>query len=406
MRSQITLGVGVTQIHGTVAPGFEPVRDAFAANFSTGGDIGAAVTVYRRGEKIVDLWGGVADVDTGREWRQDTLQLVFSTTKGVTATVAHLLVQRGELDLDAPVAKYWPEFAAEGKQDIPVRWLLSHQAGLAVPPERFPLSWLREWDPIVEMLAAQAPNWEPGTAHGYHGLTYGWLVGEVIRRATGRTIGAVLAEEVAKPLNLDLWIGLPEEQEPRVAKFIDPDPMPEPTPGQELPPEIAKMQAAFSDLNSMTMRALIVTTEPIPANSRDLRAAEVPAVGAVGTADSFAKLYASTVGEVDGFRLLTPETVDRARTVQTIGPDQLLQLPTAWALGYISGQPAPGVVPTMALLGPDSFGHGGYGGSLAFGDVHHEIGFGYVMNKIHSGLTGEGANSARLVNALRSSLAG
>ncbi|MGO1057388.1 serine hydrolase domain-containing protein [Crossiella sp. CA198] len=396
----------MTQIHGTVAPGFEPVRDAFLTNFTDGGDVGAAVTVYQRGQKVVDLWGGVADVDTGRAWDQDTIQLVFSTSKGVTATIAHLLVQRGELDLDAPVAQYWPEFAAAGKQDIPVRWLLSHQAGLAVPEKRFPLAWLAEWDPIVEQLAAQQPNWEPGTAHGYHGVTYGWLVGEVIRRATGRTVGTILAEDVAKPLGLDLWIGLPKEQEPRVGKFIEPDLSVPPPALDTLPPHIATMLAAFSDPNSFTMRALNVMADPMPPNSPELRAAEVPAVSAIGTADAFARLYASTVGEVDGVRLLTRETVDRARTLQAYGPDKVVLIPAAWGLGYMTGATPEGVTPTINLLGPGTFGHGGYGGSLALGDVDHQIGFGYVMNKIQSGLTGEGATAGRLVEALKGVLAG
>ncbi|GAA2830577.1 serine hydrolase domain-containing protein [Crossiella cryophila] len=396
----------MTQIHGTVAPGFEPVRDAFLANFTDGPDVGAAVTVYQRGQKVVDLWGGVADVDTGRAWDQDTIQLVFSTTKGVTATIAHLLVQRGELDLDAPVAQYWPEFAAAGKQDIPVRWLLTHQAGLAMPERKFPLAWLAEWDPIVAQLAAQEPNWEPGTAHGYHGVTYGWLVGEVIRRATGRTVGTILAEDVAKPLGLDLWIGLPKEQEPRVGKFIEADLSAPPSPAEDLPPELARMLAVLADPNSLAMRALNVMSDPMPANSPELRAAEVPAISAVGTADAFARLYASTVGEVDGFRLLERETVDRARAVQSVGPDKVLMLPSIWGLGYMTGAHAEGVTPMISHLGPGTFGHGGYGGSLAFGDVDHEIGFGYVMNKIHSGLTGEGATAARLVDALKGVLAG
>ena len=182
---------------GDVAPGFEPVRDAFSGNFERNGDVGAAVCVYRHGRKVVDLWGGLADPATGRQWIPDTLQLVYSATKAATATCAHLLAQRGELDLDRPAAYYWPEFAAEGKADIPVRWLLSHRAGLPVIDNPIPLAALLAWEPMTSALPAQRPVWGPGTAHGYHGRTFGWLVGEVIRRVSGRSVGTFFAEEIA-----------------------------------------------------------------------------------------------------------------------------------------------------------------------------------------------------------------
>jgi CubicO group peptidase (beta-lactamase class C family) len=184
-------------VDGEVAPGFERVREAFGRNFEHGGDVGAALCVYRHGRKVADLWGGVADSGSGREWTRDTLQLVYSATKAATATCAHLLAQRDKLDLDRPVASYWPEFAAAGKADIPVRWLLSHRAGLPVIDQPIPLADLLAWDPMAAALAAQRPVWEPGTAHGYHGRTYGWLVGEVIRRVSGRSVGRFFAEEIA-----------------------------------------------------------------------------------------------------------------------------------------------------------------------------------------------------------------
>ena len=180
-----------------MAPGFERVRDVFGDNFENNGDVGAALCVYRHGRKVVDLWGGLADAGTGRPWTRDTLQLVYSATKAATATCAHLLAQRGELDLDKPAAHYWPEFAAAGKADIPVRWLLSHRAGLPVIDNPMPLADLLAWDPMAAALAAQRPVWEPGTAHGYHGRTFGWLVGEVIRRVSGRSVGTFFAEEIA-----------------------------------------------------------------------------------------------------------------------------------------------------------------------------------------------------------------
>lgn len=210
----------MTTINGVVAAGFEPVREAFAANFARHGDIGAAVCVYQDGRPVVDLWGGTADADTGRPWTRDTLQLVYSATKGATASAAHLLAQRGALDLDAPVATYWPEFAANGKADIPVRWLLSHQAGVVALDQPVPLAEALAWQPMVAALAAQRPQWTPGTAHGYHGRTWGWLVGEVIRRVSGRTPGRFFADEIAAPLGLDFFIGLPTSERDRVSRMV------------------------------------------------------------------------------------------------------------------------------------------------------------------------------------------
>ena len=207
-----------------MAPGFERVRDVFGDNFENNGDVGAALCVYRHGRKVVDLWGGLADSGTGRPWARDTLQLVYSATKAATATCAHLLAQRGELDLDRPAAHYWPEFAAQGKADIPVRWLLSHRAGLPVTDHPLPLADLLAWDPMAAALAAQRPVWEPGTAHGYHGRTFGWLVGEVIRRVSGRSVGTFFAEEIAAPAGLDFWIGLPAAERGRVSRMVIDDP--------------------------------------------------------------------------------------------------------------------------------------------------------------------------------------
>ncbi|MBP2473063.1 CubicO group peptidase (beta-lactamase class C family) [Crossiella equi] len=397
----------MVEVHGTVAAGFEGVREAFVRNFTHGGDVGAAVCVYRRGEKVVDLWGGLADPNTGRAWQQDTLQLVFSTSKGVTATVVHLLAERGLLDLDAPVARYWPEFAAGGKQDIPVRWLLSHQAGLPALAERVPLARFGDQDLVAARLAEQAPLWEPGTGHGYHAVTYGWLLGEVVRRVTGRSLGTVIAEEIAAPLGLDLYLGLPAELEPRASHTL-PVPPAEPLPPEALaalPPVIAGMLKAFTDPDSLATKALRPTVEDFDANSRYAHAAEAGAVTSMGSAEGYARMYAATVGEVDGVRLLSKETVDRARAPQTSGPDKVLVVPNTWALGYIPFTPPSDLVPIVNMIGPGSFGHGGYGGSLAFGDVDHEIGFGYVMNQLQAGgITGEGGTAGNLVQALRAAL--
>lgn len=372
----------MTTIEGTVAPGFEPVREAFGRNFAEHGDVGAAVCVYRDGQPVVDLWGGVADPETGRPWQRDTLQLVYSATKGVTATLAHLLAQRGQLDLDAPVATYWPEFAAGGKADIPVRWLLAHRAGLPVLDKPVPLADALSWQPMVDALAAQVPVWTPGTAHGYHMRSYGWLVGEVIRRITGQTPGQFLATELAGEYGIDFFIGLPAAQRPRVSRMIYDDPeaakaMLASLSPADLPPEFRDIVAAMQDPNSLMNRATQITDPAtVDFNAPEVQAAEIPASNGIGTARGLARLYAQLVGEVDGKRLLSEATVTAARQEQSTGPDQVIVFPTRFGSGYM--------LPTeeSPLTGPNAFGHPGRGGSLAFGDPDRGIGFGYVMNRI------------------------
>jgi CubicO group peptidase (beta-lactamase class C family) len=391
----------VTEVEGFAKPGFEAVEDAFRANFDVHGDVGAAFCLYVGGEPVVDLWGGVADVDTSRAWEEDTLQLVFSTTKGVTAICAHLLAQRGELDLDAPVAAVWPEFAAEGKDGVTTRDLLAHRPGLPVVDGTVTPDEVLAWDPIVERLAAQRPLWEPGTAHGYHALTYGWLVGEVVRRVTGRTLGAYLADEIAGPLGLELWIGLPESEEPRVSTLIGSEWSIGATLSDELlaslPEEVRALVVAFADPEGVSQRALTVTTPPLDWNSRAVHAAEIPAANGIGTARSLAKLYAACVGEVDGTRLLEPATVDDAVRQQSEGPDQVLMVPTRFGSGFF--------LPSSfsPLFGPASFGHAGAGGSLAFADAEASVGFAYVMNRMQQNLAGDPRTLA-LIEGVRRSL--
>ena len=214
------------EVSGFVADGFEPVRAAFEANFRDHGDLGAGVCVYRDGAPVVDLVGGVTAHGSDDLYRADHLQMVFSTTKGAAAICAHLLAERGQLDLDAPVASYWPEFAANGKADIPVSWLLCHKSGLVDVDRPLTLDDALDWDRVTAALAAAPPIWEPGTQHGYHAVTYGWLVGEIVRRVSGRTLGRFFADEIAGPLGLEFWIGLPDEQIPRVVDLVPPGPPP------------------------------------------------------------------------------------------------------------------------------------------------------------------------------------
>ena len=384
----------MTTVDGTVAPGYEPVRDAFARNFDTAGDIGAALAVYRHGTPVVDLWGGTADPATGAPWRRDSLQLIYSATKAATATAAHLLAQRGQLDLDAPVAEYWPEFAAEGKASIPVRWLLSHRAGLPAIDHPVPVADALRWDPMVEALAAQRPAWEPGTAHGYHGRTFGWLVGEVIRRVSGRSPGRYLADEVAAPLGLDLFVGLPEAERHRVTRMVtDPEPSLDDIPLDQVPDEFKGLLAALADPGSLMVRAFAITEPDLDFDAPATQAAEIPSSNGIATARALARLYAALLGELDGVRLLSPETVAAATREQAAGPDRVLMVPSRYASGYM--------LPTefSPLGGPNSFGHPGRGGSLGYADPDTGTAFGYVVNHIRQDPAD--TRAANLVAALR-----
>lgn len=384
---------------GDVAPGFERVADAFGGNFERNGDVGAAVCVYQHGRKVVDLRGGLADPATGRRWAPDTLQLVYSATKAATATCAHLLAQRGELDLDQPAARYWPEFAAEGKADIPVRWLLSHRAGLPVIDHPIPLAALLAWDPMTAALAAQRPTWEPGTAHGYHGRTFGWLVGEVIRRVSGRSVGAFFAEEIAAPAGLDFFIGIPPTERARVSRMIiDDPPGPEVAdiPLDQIPEQFRGLVAAFTDPMSLLNRAFALSVPDIDFNDPEVQAAEIPSSNGICTADGLARLYAGLIGEVDGVRILDAATTAAAVAEQAAGTDRVLLVPSRYASGFIlPTQEAP-------LGGPSSFGHPGRGGSLGFADPESGIAFGYVVNHIRQDLND--TRAATLVAAVQACL--
>jgi CubicO group peptidase (beta-lactamase class C family) len=327
------------------------------------------------------------------------MALVFSTTKGMTAICANRLAQEGALDVDAPVASYWPEFAKNGKEDIPVSYLLSHQAGLAWIDGEMTAEEALSWEPVIEALENQRPGWEPGSQHGYHATTYGWLVGEVIRRITGRTVGTYLREEIAGPLGLDMWIGLPEAEEVRVAPLISM--LPEgisvdalANPGDD---PVLGLIAQFLGPDTMLGRALYAPGGALRDqdiwNSRAMHAAEVPAANGICDARSLARLYAACVGEVDGVRLLTPDQLERAITRRTEGPNRvLLDLDIQFGLGFMLRSDL------LALGGPRSFGHFGAGGSVGWADPDAGFAFGYVMNKMDMGLAGD-QRSSRLVDA-------
>ncbi|MDX3116439.1 serine hydrolase domain-containing protein [Streptomyces scabiei] len=380
-------------VNGAVAEGFEPVREAFVRNFETLGDRGAAVAVYRDGRKVVDLWGGTRDVDGTAPWERGTAQIVRSATKGVVAAGLLLLHQRGELDLDAPVGAYWPEYKAAGKERTLVRHLLAHRAG--VPVLDRPLTPAEAADPDLgaAAVAAQTPVWEPGTDHGYHAQTYSWLTGELVRRITGRPVGEWIADEVAGPVGADLWLGLPATQRARVGRVGQVE-APARAGALKTRPKPA-VAAAYADPHSLTRRAFAAIT-PLPdENDPAYRAAALPASNGIATAEGLARFYASLIGEVEGgARLLRPETVALARGEQSSGPDRVLVVNTRFGLGpMLHGAASP-------LLSPASFGHPGRGGALGLADPESGIAFGYVTNGFRTSVTADPRAQA-LLRALR-----
>lgn len=406
--------MSAVDIKGTVAPGFEAVADAFAGNFADGLEIGAACAVHLDGRLVVDIWAGMADPGADEPWREDTVAGVFSASKGVAAMCAAVLAQRGKVDLDRPVADYWPEFATGGKERVTVRTLLNHEAGLPAFDRLLTQDEIMARDPVVEALAEQTPFWEPGSTHGYHALTFGWLVGELVRRVDGRRLGDFLAEEVAAPLGADVWIGFPAEEHGRLARLI-PAPPPQPT-GK--PPAVdpamlemvAAMGAAMADPQSMTSRAFtlngaMVDDQAGPEAPRDVEAekryygTEMASVNGVMNARGLARLYAACVGEVAGVRLLQGDLVDEVLQSTVTGKDAVLFATTSIGLGFWR--------PTGAspMFGPASFGHPGMGGSIGLADPDAGLGFGYVMNKLNTtGMLGE-PRKRRLLDALAGCLA-
>ena len=377
-----------TRVHGSVEAGFEPVQAAFAANFERYGEVGAGCCVYLEGRCVVDLTGGVTTPGGAEPYTPNTLQMVWSSTKGVVAVAAHMLAQEGLLDFDAPVVEYWPEFGAEGKERIPVRWLFSHRSGLAAIEQPLGLEDVIAWTPVVDALAAQRPLWEPGTAHGYHTFTYGWLAGEVMRRVSGVSVGQLVAERIAKPLGVEFWIGLPQEMNARVAPVI--------APVAANPPDPFVKRA--SDPSSLTFKSFTSPAIPPSAfNEYLFRSAEVPAGNGIGNARALARIYAACIGEVDGVRLLDPETVERATRTEARGEDLVMGFETHYGTGFQLP------FPFRPMAGQGSFGHHGSGGSVGFAQKELGFSFGYAMNQMRP-VYGSDPRTNSLIAALLSCL--
>ncbi|MFJ3821099.1 serine hydrolase domain-containing protein [Streptomyces nodosus] len=381
-------------IDGRCDPRFTAVREAFEENFRTRGELGAAVAVTVDGETVVDLWGGWADAGRTRPWERDTLVNVWSTTKGPTALCLHILADRGLVDLDAPVAAYWPEFAAAGKESVLVRHLLSHRAGLSGLREPHSVEQLYDWELTVGRLAATEPWWEPGTRSGYHALTYGFLVGEVVRRVTGLLPSAFLAREVTGPLGVDFTIGLSEKEYGRAAEPV------------QAPVADGAEQADVAA--RLTPVALTALGNPVvgaaQAGTPEWRAAELPALNGHGTARAVAALYGVLArrGSWDGHRVLSPEAAERVREGQGRCRDLVLGAglgrDTEAGLGLWLSGPEGSYGPN-----PRAFGHDGFGGSCGLADPEAGVSLGYVMNGMGSHIVDDPRKTA-LVDALYGAL--
>jgi CubicO group peptidase (beta-lactamase class C family) len=361
----------MTEIHGFTNKGFEKVRETFENNFTKLGDVGASYCVTRDGETVVDLWGGHADAAKTKPWVKDTIINVYSTTKTMTALTALLLADRGLIDFKAPVAKYWPEFAANGKANVTVAQLMSHSVGLSGWKEKISTADIYDWEKMTSLLAAQAPFWEPGTAPGYHALTQGYLVGEVIRRVTGTSIGTVFREEIAEPLHADFWIGLPASEDHRVAELIPPPPGEAVGDGQQ--DEIQKNMATNPGID-------VAETK-----TRAWRGAEIPAAGGTGNARSVAEIHTilANGGVAKGRRFLSEAGCRKALELQIEGTDKVMGIPARFGMGFgLAG----GMLP---LPNPNSMYWGGYGGSIIIIDMDARTTLSYVMNVMHGTTTGD-----------------
>jgi CubicO group peptidase (beta-lactamase class C family) len=361
-------------VKGSFDGRFKALRDILAANLESGEDLGASVAVTVEGHPVVDLWGGWSDEGRQSLWGEDTITNVWSTTKTMTNLCALVLADRGLLDVDAPVARYWPEFAANGKEGVLVRQVLSHTSGVSGWAQPVTVEDIFDWERSTAMLAAQAPWWEPGTASGYHALNQGHLVGEVLRRIDGRSLGRFFAEEVAGPLGGDFHIGLDPSDDHRVSDVIAPPPL--------------DIDLATLDMDSVAVKTF---TGPAPdasvANTTAWRRAEIGAANGHGNARSVARIQAVVAngGTLDGVSLLSPSTVDLIFREQSNGVDLVLGLPLRFGIGYGLTDPE-----TFAFLPSGRVCHwGGWGGSVIIVDVERHLTIAYVMNKMAGGLVGD-----------------
>ena len=358
----------VPEIRGSCDERFAGVRSALARNFRDHGEVGAAVAITIEGRLVVDLWAGWADRIRTRPWQRDTLVNVFSVGKAMAALSLLVLVERGQVDLDAPAARYWPEFAARGKSEVTVHMLLCHRAGLPAIRRSLPRFAMYDWELMTSALAAEEPWWEPGRTHGYHVNTFGFLIGEIVRRVSGENIGAFFRREVAAPLGADFHFGIGPEHDQRIADYLF---------GDE-PPEMVD----DDDERKFLLRHVYLNPPGLSGfgtvNTRAWRAAEMPSTNGHASARAVARIYSALAcgGAVDGIRLLGMETIEHAIAEASAGPDLVLGRPSRFGLGFQLTQPE-----RPLGTNPRSFGHFGAGGSLGFADPDEQLAFAYTMNQ-------------------------
>jgi CubicO group peptidase (beta-lactamase class C family) len=382
------------EIHGHCDSAFDRVKNAFSENFRDRHEVGASVAVTIDGRVVLDLWAGFASQAAHSPWCRNTIVNVYSASKGLTALCIHRLADQGKLDLDAPIARYWPEFAQAGKVELPVHLVLSHRAGLPAIKQPLTSDALYDWEAMTSALAAQAPWWPPGSKHGYHALTFGYLLGELVRRTTGKSLGTYLREEIAGPLEIDCFIGFDAAEDSRVADIVSPPPMP--------PEQQKNLAMIFADPESVAAKAISNPSMILKiwsakvANSRRWRSAEIPAGNAHTNARAFATLYGALAsgGGYRGVQVLTEESIRRCCTEQSNGPDAVNLTPTRFSLGFGLSLPDQKMGPN-----PRAFGHSGAGGSIGFADPDASVGFGYAMNQMLPGNLID-VRAAALIDAL------
>ncbi len=369
-----------TEIHGVCPDRYARVRAAFADNFARGAELGARFCLVEAGQVVIDLWAGYADRARTRAFDETTLTPVFSTTKAIAALLIARSVQAGRLDYGQKVSEVWPEFAQAGKADITVEQVMSHQDGLSgFPDEMDPALWF-DWDAICAKLAAMAPLWPPGTASGYHPITFGYTAGEIFRRVEGRTMGAALRDDLAIPFDLDLWIGLPDAEHPRVAELVRPSALP------KFGPPNDAVRAAF----------LTPWASPAGRGQAEWRRMEIPSANGHATAPALARLYGALAndGWLDGEDILSPALISELARERIRGQDLVLPFEMSWGAGVMRNE-------TVKVWGPGeaTFGHSGWGGSCVFADPRRRLAGAYVMNKQSAELIGD-ARSRRLIDAV------
>ena len=367
------------EIQGNCDHKFKEVKDLFQSLHSSGREVGSSFAVYKNGKPIVDIWGGYTDKQKTNLWNQGSLATVWSTTKGVAAITCALAVEKGLLDYEKKVSHYWPEFGCNGKEDITVGMLLSHQAGICGSTTNEVTDYYNQ-KTMAEELAAMKPIWEPGTASGYHSMTYGWLTSELIIRVTGKTLGTFYADEIGNPNDIDFFIGLPETEEKRVVEMV-------PFPKEENQPQVS---TEINEAKKATARGPNLINLQ---NSRDWRSAEIPSANGQGCASGLAKLYSLVVTDDTSLKILTEDTITKMTEERITNRDLVLDVVTRWGAGFIMNM-------HKVIYGPveESFGHSGWGGSCAFGDPENNLGVSYVMNQMKNNFAADG-RSLELINA-------